>query len=98
MRHAHPALRCGRFETLHAAAGLYVYLRELDGGKLIGVLNVGSEPAALELTLNHPHLTGTYRDTLSDLKLEVTAASFRGATLPARSGALFLLEAGGTLE
>ena len=93
LRHEHRALRRGNFETLYAREGLYVYLRELDGEKVIGVLNVGGAPATLELALQHPGLAGTYRDALSDLRLEVTATGLQGAVLPARSGALFLLEA-----
>lgn len=92
LRHEHPALRRGSFKTLHAGAGLYLYLRELEGEKLIGALNVSGEGASLRLDLHIPELAGSYQDALCDLGLEITATGFQGPELPARSGALFLAE------
>ena len=92
LRLEHPALRRGRFETLYAAAGLYIYLRELEGKKLLGVLNVGDEPTSLNLDLATAGLEGKYRDALGGLELEVGAAGLQGDDLPARSGALFVFE------
>jgi len=51
LRHRHPALRSGTFETLAAEGSVYAFSREAAGERLLGVLNVADEPAPLSVRL-----------------------------------------------
>jgi len=51
LRHRHPALRCGPLGTLHAEGSVYVFEREAEGERLVGVINTADEPATLSAEL-----------------------------------------------
>ena len=54
VRHAHKALRRGTFETLHAAEGVFVFLREWEGERVVGVVNSSEQTAEVEVALKAP--------------------------------------------
>ena len=58
LRHRHPALRRGTFRTLYAEGSAYVFSREVDGEKVVGVLNVSDRPATPTVQLPVPKATG----------------------------------------
>jgi len=49
LRRAHPALRLGRFETLHADAGVLVCRRVHEGDAVLAAFNLGETPAVHDL-------------------------------------------------
>jgi cyclomaltodextrinase / maltogenic alpha-amylase / neopullulanase len=56
MRHAHPALRLGKFETLYAEGDIYAFARTLENEQIVVIFNVAEECATVDLPLNR--LTG----------------------------------------
>jgi len=87
LRKAHPALRRGDFRRLYAQGNVYAFARQLGQETLIGVLNVGREPWALDVPLNgllpdRMMLEGVWGEGTA------TAAAGRlaGLAVPARSG------------
>ncbi|MGF1503868.1 MAG: alpha-glucosidase C-terminal domain-containing protein [Anaerolineae bacterium] len=49
MRHTHPVLRRGTFESLYAEDMVYVCRRQLDDVEALVVLNAGQEPSTFTL-------------------------------------------------
>jgi glycosidase len=52
LRHAHPALRTGVYEVLHAEGTLYIFARILGAEKLIVAVNIGTAPANAHIQPN----------------------------------------------
>ncbi len=83
LRHAHPALRTGDYNVLHAEGTVYVFARSLGDDRLVIAVNTGTTPA--KLTLNQP-------DLKPQSKLLYGAADFQRVDqhlelhLPERSG------------
>ncbi len=51
LRHRYPALRQGTFGTLHAEGSVYVFAREVEGERIVGVLNTSAEAVTLSLSV-----------------------------------------------
>ncbi len=51
LRHAHPVLRTGGFHSLHAEGDICAYGRALDGEKAVVVLNAGTSPARVDVSV-----------------------------------------------
>lgn len=87
LRRAHPALRCGSYETLFAEGSLYAFVRRGGGETLLGLLNVGAEPVGVDLSL-----AGEGFGLLFGIGegLELKNGQL-GGTLPERSSALLRL-------
>ena len=89
LRHAHPALRRGEFETLYANDDLYAFGRRLGDERLAVVFNAAT--AATEVTLDVYDLLpdGALTDLWAGLRGRVSKGKLRHFTLPARSAAVF---------
>ncbi|MCA1599912.1 MAG: glycoside hydrolase family 13 protein [Chloroflexi bacterium] len=51
LRKAHPALRTGLYHRLYAGEGVYAFVRELDGERLVVAVNVDDAPRTARLDL-----------------------------------------------
>jgi len=92
LRHAHPALRRGRYVRLHAddAHGVYAFARQGEGETLVVVLNNGPASYDLDVPVQGLVPDGTVlRDLWQGGQAQVAAGRIAGATLPPRSGAVF---------
>jgi glycosidase len=87
LRHAHPALRGGRFEELYAHAQQYAFLRRDDDETLLVVLNAGNEAAQISVPLG-PHFADG--ESLKPLLGAVAAGGVQGGhsvlSVPPRAG------------
>jgi glycosidase len=95
LRHAHPVLRRGRFLRLHAddAHGIYAFARWGETKRLVVVLNNGAAPYSLDVPSDDLFADGMrLHDLWAGHEAQVTAGRITGAMLPARSGAVFVLE------
>jgi neopullulanase len=95
LRHAHPALRRGRYFRLHAddQHGVYAFARQGEGETLAVVLN--NSPASCDLDVP---VRGLFAEgaALHDLwgggQAQVAAGRITGMALPPRSGAVLTAE------
>jgi cyclomaltodextrinase / maltogenic alpha-amylase / neopullulanase len=87
LRKTYPALRTGRFRRLYAEGHTYAFARELDGVSMLVEVNAGESTAAIEGLSGLPELIFATGD----------GASVAGQmiSLPARTGAVFALNASG---
>ena len=87
LRHAHPALRRGRFEPLYADSRQYAFLREDDDETLLVVLNAGDEAARISVPLGRHLADG---ESLRPLWGAATTGAVQGGhaivSVPARAG------------
>jgi cyclomaltodextrinase len=95
LRHAHPALRHGRYARLHAddQRAVYAFARQGEGETLGIVLNNG--PARYELDVPAAGLFGdgtSLHDVWGDGQAWVVDGRIRGATLAPRSGAVLAVD------
>ncbi len=95
LRHAHPALRRGRYLRLHTddAHNVYAFARQSDEETLLVVLNNG--PAAYDLDVPTGALFpdgATLRDLWGSGAAHVAAGRVAGLRLPPRSGAVLTME------
>jgi cyclomaltodextrinase len=96
LRHAHPALRRGRYVRLHAddGRGVYAFARPGEGETLAVVLNNGAARYELDVPVHGLFADGTpLHDVWEGGGARVAAGRIAGLTLPPRSGAV-LQEAG----
>ncbi len=92
LRHAHPALRRGRYLRLHADAqrGVYAFARQGQDETLVVVLNNGQTAYDLDVPVNGLFADGvTLHDLWGGGRAQVIAGRIKGAVLPPRSGAVF---------
>jgi cyclomaltodextrinase / maltogenic alpha-amylase / neopullulanase len=89
LRHAHPALRRGQFETLYSNDDIYAFARRLDDDRLAVIFNAGAE--ATEVTLDVYNLLpdGILTDVWGGLPGRVSKEKLRGFVVPPRSAAVF---------
>jgi cyclomaltodextrinase len=88
IRHAHPALRRGRYQRLQAGPHTYAFGRDLGENKLIVALNTGDRAARIDLPVKDlfadgaalTALYGKVNPTVEDGKVKLT--------LPARDGVI----------
>ena len=95
LRHAHPALRRGRYVRLHAddPHGVYAFARQAEGETLAVVLNDGPAGYALDVPAGGLFPDATpLRDVWGGLRAQVVAGRIAGATLPPRSAAVLAVE------
>ena len=99
LRHAHPALRRGRYLRLHAddQCGVYAFARQssspvggIEGGETLAVvLNNGPAGYGLDVPVRDLFADGTIlHDLWEGGQAQVTAGRITGMTLPPRSGAV----------
>ncbi len=85
LRHAHPVLRRGTYETVLAEGDIIAYRRALDDVQALIVLNAGHEPAALTLPVGG--LSVVRFGAPEHLLLSKDTASL---TVPARDGVVLM--------
>ena len=81
LRHAHPALRRGRFEQLYAHARQFAFLRQDENETLLVVLNAGDEAVQISVPLGGHFADG---ESLQPLWGAVTAGDVQGRHVPLR--------------
>ncbi len=86
LRHAHPVLRRGRYETVLAEGDTLAYRRSLDGVTALVAFNVGTMPATMTL----PHAGGPLRVAYGAPEEFTQADSQIRMTLPARRGVVLI--------
>jgi len=89
LRHAHPALRRGRYLRLYAddQRGVYAFARQGEEETLVVVLNNGRADYGLDVPVRDLFADGTpLRDLWAGGRAQVVAGRVTGATLPPRSG------------
>lgn len=90
-RHAHPALRRGRYLRLHAdaARGVYAFARYAAEETLVVVLNNGAAPYALDVPVRRLLPSGaSLRDLWGEGTARVAGGRIGGLTLPPRAAAV----------
>jgi glycosidase len=91
LRRAHPALRSGRYEPLHAEAQTYAFLRTNSSETLVVVLNSGDTAADVRIPLGPPCSDGDLLTPLWGAEAEVAVQEGNmKLCVAARSGAVFL--------
>lgn len=94
LRHAHPALRTGKYRTLWAepASRLYAFARWNDEQQVVVVLNPHDAPASINLPLrDDPVPTATrLRDLLTDRVYPVQQGYVEAIQVGAYSGAVLV--------
>jgi len=92
IRQAHPALRRGKYVSLHAEDGVYAFLRCLEDEKLVIVLNNGEMTYCLDVPVKGYQPDGAVLcDLLSGGEATVAGGRLRGLSLPPRAGAILPL-------
>lgn len=89
LRHAHPALRTGSFQVVHALGSQVAFLRQLDGQSLLIAINNGMEAWGLELVVQAAQ--GAARGLLHGWDAQIRGERLSGVSLPPRSGEVFKL-------
>jgi len=92
IRQAHPALRRGKYVSLHAEDGVYAFLRCLEDEKLVIVLNNGEMTYCLDVPVKGYQPDGAVLcDLLGGGEATVAGGRLRGLSLPPRAGAILPL-------
>jgi neopullulanase len=89
LRHAHPALRTGSFQVVHALGSQVAFLRQLDGQSLLIAINNGMEAWGLELVVQAAQ--GAARGLLHGWDAQIRGERLSDVSLPPRSGEVFKL-------
>lgn len=89
LRHAHPALRVGKYRRLLAEGDVYAFARRLDDATLIVAVNVADAPKRARLPHSELVPAGSLPVVLfGDAAVEQDGAGFLSLALPARGGAV----------
>ena len=86
VRHAHPALRRGRYQLLDAGDLTVAYSRALDDDKVMVALNVGDKAAKVDVPVTDLFPDGTHlKAVYGKANVTVEGGSVK-LTIPARDG------------
>lgn len=89
LRHAHPALRHGKFEQVHAETQHYAFVRQDSFETLLVILNANEEAAEIDMPINRYVRDGDVLTPLFGLVGECMARDgMLALTVPPRSGAV----------
>ena len=97
LRHAHPALRRGRYVRLHAdrGTGVFAFARQGQGQTLAIVINNGTTRYAPDVPARQVFADGAVlRDVWAGRSAQVTSGRIAGLELPPRSAAVLTAENG----
>ncbi len=89
LRHAHPALRRGQFETLYSNDDIYAFARRLDDDRLAVIFNAGADATEVTLDVHNLLPDGILTDVWGGLPGRVSKEKLRCFTVPPRSAAVF---------
>ncbi|MGA2256204.1 MAG: alpha-amylase family glycosyl hydrolase, partial [Thermoguttaceae bacterium] len=89
LRHAHPALRYGQFETLCANDDVYAFARRLDDDRLAVIFNAGTKPTEVTLDVRDLLPDGILTDVWGGLRGCVSKEKLHGFVVPPRAAAVF---------
>lgn len=95
LRHAHPALSVGAFQTLYGDHGLYTFRRDFDDQSVVVILNTGEQDALIDLDLKQPDaldLTAqlTFTDVWRAASHRAENGLLRKVHIPARDAAILV--------
>lgn len=88
LRTAHPALRSGAFEVLHAAGEVVIYLRRLDEETFVVALNRSARTLHLDIPAGSLPEGAVLVNRLGSGEVRVTGGKLAGLTLPPETGAV----------
>ena len=88
LRKAHPALRSGAFEVLHAAGEVVIYLRRLDEETFVVALNRSAKTLHLDIPAGSLPEGAVLVNRLGSGEARVTGGKLAGLTLPPETGAV----------
>jgi len=94
LRKAHPALRRGKYRTLHFHdhSNSFAFLRHLDDEKLVVIINNGKEPWPVKVRVKGVVPDGAGLETvLGSGEYRVQKGSIQGAILPPRGACVLLV-------
>lgn len=95
LRHAHPALRRGRYRPLYADDQVYVFERRLGGNRLVIAVNAATEPRTVRLPFESAAVPGWPPGARAGLIFgSATVQPAEGGvdlSFPAREGAIWLM-------
>ena len=91
LRRAHPVLRRGTFQVLHAAGQVFVYARRLERETYVVALNAGTSTATPVVPLGHVAAEGSALAPLwgDGQQPRVSGGSVQGMRLAPRAGAVW---------
>ena len=89
LRHAHPALRRGQFETLYSNDDIYAFARRLDDDRLAVIFNAGAKATEVTLDVHNLLPDGVLTDVWGGLPGRVSKEKLRDFVVPPRSAAVF---------
>ncbi len=95
LRHAHPALRRGRYKSLYALDSVYAFGRQYDADGVIVIFNAGRSAATVTLEVAGFLADGVYPDALAGqagAAGSVSGGYLNALTLPPRSAVVFVGE------
>jgi glycosidase len=90
MRHAHPALRTGRFQRLYADEDVFAFARVGDGETIVVAVNAAEEPRSVSIPVNELLSDGAALKPLYGAGEAAVAAGQVVVELPARDGVVLV--------
>lgn len=90
LRHAHPALRRGSYETLYAHDDVVAFARLANQESAVVLFNAGHEVRTVTLDVEDLLPDGTFSDVWGGLPGRVSHGKLRHVEIPARSAAVFV--------
>ena len=83
LRHAHPALRAGRYSSLYAEDNVYALARHLDGDRVVAIFNKGQLPEEPTIPVGELFQDGTtLKDVWKGHSYRVENGALKAALLP----------------
>jgi len=90
IRHANPVLRTGEYVPIYAEGRRLVFLRHLEGARMLVAINAGDDPWAINVPVKDTLDDGTVlEDLLSKDGAIIEEGHLRKHTLPSWEGAIF---------
>ncbi|WP_235905094.1 glycoside hydrolase family 13 protein [Tautonia marina] len=95
LRHSHPSLRRGSYETLLAEGHVYAFLRQFEGESVVVILNAGTSGVTVDLDFPGLSVDGVeWSDALGSGASRVEEGRLRGLDVDARSGRVLVTREG----
>ncbi|HEX6507820.1 MAG TPA: glycoside hydrolase family 13 protein [Chloroflexota bacterium] len=90
LRHAHPVLRRGSFQTLSVGSGVYVFCRRSGQDVAIVALNALETASAADVMIPEEAIEASVRQVLGDATMSVSRGSVSSWCIPPRSGSVLV--------
>jgi glycosidase len=90
LRHAHPVLRTGTYQSLYAEGDVYVFARKLGTDVAIVGLNAGQEAHTIDFQIPFEGAVSDIHGVWSEKAPQMTDGMIQGWEIGARSGSVLL--------